>query len=84
VPDCGHAKDPKLAVAGSARTGWVKARATSTLPAPWAKPVASMGLALSTSADFSSGARQSGCAWASSAAAPATCRAAIEVPDSLV
>ena len=66
-------------------TGWVVARARSTRPAPWAYTVWSAAvLAVLTSASLIFAPVQSGCCWASRAAAPATCGVAIEVPEAAV
>jgi hypothetical protein len=61
------------------------ARATSTRPAPWPNTgTAGVVCAVLTRASLSPDAFQSGWAWASSAAAPATCGVAIDVPDAAV
>jgi hypothetical protein len=71
-------------LAGAVKTSVVMAAATSTRPAPSTKtPNPEVDRDEAMSAALSSAARQSGCCWARSTAAPATCGVAIEVPDSL-
>ena len=73
---------PKESVAGSAVTTAPAAAATSRRPgARGGRCAPSSGFAVPTSADFTSSGGSPGCSWRSSAAAPATCGAAIEVPD---
>jgi hypothetical protein len=61
------------------------AAATSTRPAPAAYASSPLSLCeVLISASLSRAGGQSGCCWASSAAAPATCGEAIEVPSSSV
>ena len=80
---CGHCATPRLTLVGSDTTVAPSALATSTRPAPCSNAVSPpVGLADAVSAAFSCAPVQSGCCWAISAAAPATCGVAIEVPDS--
>ena len=81
VPDCGYARVP------TSTTPWVpttadSAPATSSRPAPlvYASPPSS-GSAAPTSAALSCPAGQSGWRWARTAAAPATCGEAMDVPE---
>ncbi|ROP37471.1 hypothetical protein EDD40_2784 [Saccharothrix texasensis] len=60
----------------------VMALARSTRPAPWSNAVsAGLFFADATSAALICAPVQSGCCWASTAAAPATCGVAMDVPD---
>jgi hypothetical protein len=79
---CGHLARPKLTPAGSGSTVCRIALARSTRPAPcWNTPSLAFGNAEAISAARSCGARQVGCCCARIAAAPATCGAAIDVPE---
>jgi hypothetical protein len=78
----GHRNAPKLTLPPSVVTRWVTARATSIRPAPWSKTSA-VGVAVLMSTGLSRVAVQSGCCCARIAAAPATCGAAMEVPDAM-
>ncbi len=77
---------PRETASGEAVTRWSTAAATSSLPAPWADGDTSAssdssGCALPMRVARSCSAVCSGRACASRAAAPATCGAAIDVPD---
>ncbi len=68
---------------GELVTVCVSTRAESTRPAPWSNGVSpAVGVAAAVRVAFSCSPLSSGCCCASSAAAPATCGVAIDVPDS--
>ncbi len=80
---CGHSWSPSPTLTGSLVTVWVMALVRSTRPAPCSYAVsAGFGLAEATSAALTRAPVQSGCCCLISAAEPATCGVAIEVPDS--
>jgi hypothetical protein len=73
---------PNESVAGVAVSTALAAAATSSRPEPCAVgSVPLSGFAVPTSVDFTAPGDCPGCSWRSRAAAPATCGAAIEVPD---
>ncbi|MGI3228217.1 hypothetical protein ACRJ4B_34860 [Streptomyces sp. GTA36] len=73
---------PKSTEPDSATTRLVAARARSTRPAPcWWTFSSGLGSAEPVSSALSRAPLQSGCCWSTRAAAPATCGAAIDVPE---
>ncbi len=78
---CGHCCTPKLTETGSATIVWAIARSTWIRPEPCWNGLYAPGLVDAVSAPFSSEYFQSGCCCLSSAAAPATCGVAIDVPE---
>ncbi len=78
---CGHCCTPKLSDTGSATTVCAIALSTWTRPEPCSNGVYFPPLVEAVSAAFSSAYFQSGCCCLSSAAAPATCGVAMEVPE---
>ncbi|MGY3680215.1 hypothetical protein ACVWXU_003838 [Streptomyces sp. TE33382] len=80
---CGHCCTPKLTETGSATMLWPSALSTAIRPEPCWNGLYAPGLVEAVSAPFSSLYFQSGCCCLRSAAAPATCGVAIDVPEML-